>query len=317
MSNSKTSKTTVSVDSQVVVNASDVIAESSAAINPMSDLIADIESIKSDVYDFLSMPCYDLLLSVSANLTDSLFIVNKENTNPLRGTFSIFQASDYQGQSLQDITLPSVDFDALITLKFSVIIDDLRVSEYNKYLKEITDDSVVSQLVKDIDTLKTAFVSDSLRVRYANYQRVKAFLENKSADDFIVDIELDLYELDDNLRRDLLAVYQAAFKANPSLVTMGASIPLVNCNLDSIAGIDLCLEQQKQHSNSRFAFLTQTELLKCIKIARKASVSDATLYRLIARLDSTIGSKQNSGSAMAAIKMLLGVKPSKGRAKSA
>ena len=317
MSNSKTSKTTVSVDSQVVVNASDVIAESSAAINPMSDLIADIESIKSDVYDFLSMPCYDLLLSVSANLTDSLFIVNKENTNPLRGTFSLFQASDYQGQSLQDLTIPSVDFDALISLKFAVVIDDLRVSEYNKYLKEITDDSVVSQLVKDIDNLKTAFVSDSLRVRYANYQRVKAFLSSKSADDFIVDIELDLYELDDNLRRDLLAVYQAAFKANPSLVTMGASIPLVKCNLDSIAGIDQCLEQQKQHSNSRFAFLTQTELLKCIKIARKASVSDATLYRLIARLDSTIGSKQNSGSAMAAIKMLHGTKPVKGRTKSA
>lgn len=316
MPNAKNSKNTVSVDSQVV-NPSDDTVISSVTANPMDDLINEIESIKSDVYDFLSMPCYDLLLSVSANLTDSLFIVNKENTNPLRGTFSLFQASDYQGQSLQDLTIPSVDFDALITLKFSVIIDDLRVSEYNKYLKEITDDSVVSQLVKDIDTLKTAFVSDSLRVRYANYQRVKAFLSGKSADDFIVDIELDLYELDDNLRRDLLAVYQNAFKANPSLVTMGASVPLTNCNLDSIAGIDQCLEQQKQHNNSRFAFLTQTELLKCIKIARKASVSDATLYRLIARLDSTIGSKQNSGSAMAAIKMLLGVKPSKGRAKSA
>lgn len=305
----------VNADNQLVINPSDVMDSSTIVTNPMDDLIADVATIKNDAFEFIALPCYPLLLSVSANLLDSIFTPSKDNTNPLKGSFPLFSESNYTGNSLQAMDIPKIDFNALIALKFAVVVDDLKVSEYNAYLEQIKADRIISALVADINNLKSLFLSESLRVRYANYQRVKTFLSGKSADDFIVDECLDVFELPESTRAKILAVYQSSFASNPNLVTMGSSVKLTddpNCNLDTVAGIDAIATIQDQHKGSRFAFLTQEEIIKVIKLV-KNDVSASSLYKLISRLDSTVGVKQNSGSTLTTLKMLLGVKPTKGR----
>ena len=155
---------------------------------------------------------------------------------------------------------------------------------------------------------------DILR-KYQNLQRAIEFVRSHDPSEFENGEELDLWELPEHIRTKILGIYQASFKASPTLVMIGKTVNLLevdpNCSLDSIQGIDTILAVQDQHKGSKFGFIRQDELVRVIDLV-KSELNVRSLVRLVRCLDTnygSYGSSKNSTMVLANLKMLLGVKP--------
>ena len=157
---------------------------------------------------------------------------------------------------------------------------------------------------------------DILR-KYQNLQRAIEFVRSHDPSEFENGEELDLWELPEHIRTKILGIYQASFKASPTLVMIGKTVNLLevdpNCSLDSIQGIDAILAVQDQHKGAKFEFIQQDELARVIDLV-KSELNVRCLIRLVRCLDTHYGSytdSKNSTTVVANLKMLLGVKPRK------
>lgn len=129
--------------------------------------------------------------------------------------------------------------------------------------------------------------------------------------------ELDLWNLSPDIRSRILAVYQAAFKAAPTLVLEDKTILNLldrnpRCSLDTIEGIDAIIEIKDQYNKAGYGFLGKEVMNKALE-GVKNYLSVPSLTKCMSRLDTHFGGSKNCTTILTNIKMLHGISPSKGR----
>ena len=129
------------------------------------------------------------------------------------------------------------------------------------------------------------------------------------------DEALDLYKLSPDIRSRILAVYQEAFKAHPTLVlTDKTVIKLLDknprCSLDTVEGIDAIIKIKEQYKGAGYGFLGKDIMNKAFE-GVKNHLSMPSLTKCISRLDTHFGGSLNSTTILNNIKMLHGDSPTK------
>ena len=290
------------------------LAEVSIKSSHIQDIISVLRTVKDNIVDFLSLPLYHVLKNVPNPLSVPHFVVSKNNSLQIAGKAELFRQCDF----VADFTLPT-KFDKPIR---PVKPDPFTEEEQEAYCEalEAFCDWVDSNELKVnllIDKLETELLRLDIVRKYQNLQRAIEFVRSHDPSEFEHDEELDLWELPEPIRTKILGVYQAIFKASPTLIMIGKTVNLLevdpNCSLDSIQGIDTILAVQDQHKGSKFGFIRQDELIRACELV-KSELNCRSMIRLMRCLDTRYGSygpSKNSTMVLANLKMLLGVKPRK------
>ena len=289
------------------------IAEVSIKSSNIQDIISVLRTVKDNIVDFLSLPWYHVLGNIPNPLSIPHFIASKDNPLKIAGKDDLFRQCDF----VADFALPT-KFDKPIKPVKPDPFTGKKQEAYYEALEAYVfwEDSNELRVNLVIDKLETELLKLDIVQKYQNLQRAIEFVGSHDPSVFEHDEELDLYELPITVRTKILSVYQDSFKASPTLVMTGKTVNLIevdpNCSLDSIQGIDAILAVQDQHKGSKFGFIGRDELSQAINLVKNNDLNAPSLYRMVARLDSNIGGKKNARTIMAALKMLHGVKTSKG-----
>jgi hypothetical protein len=84
------------------------------------------------------------------------------------------------------------------------------------------------------------------------------------------------------------------------------------CSLDSIEGIDRIINIKNQNQSASYAFMGADVLVQAFK-AVKNELNAPTAIKMLKRLDCHLGGSKNSTTIIASLRMLYGMKPSKGK----
>ena len=277
--------------------------------NSNSDILT---SVSANIDSFLALPVYDLLAGVqSSDIVLKNFVPSKDNSHILNGTQDQFRNLDLSGFdfALPDpVDMPDVDSypDTVKGMKdFKEAMNAFKETGkvYNDSLK-----SIASRLIQH----------DIVR-KLAKLQKIVQFVQSHDPAMFDHDEELDLFDLPQTTRDKILAVYKTAFKTNPCLLMTGSTVNLLTidpaCSLDSIAGIDAIIAIKNTYPSASYAFMGSDVLTQAFK-AVKNELNAPTAIKMLKRLDCHLGGSKNSTTILASLRMLYGLKPSKGKTKA-
>jgi superfamily II DNA or RNA helicase len=290
------------------------LAEISIESSHIQDIISVLRTVKDNIVDFLNLHLYRVLGNVPNPLSIPHFVASKDNPLKIAGKEDLFRQCDF----VADFTLPTKFDKPIKPVKPDPFTDEEKETYWEALEAYIEwDDSNELKVNLLIDKLKAELLKLDIVRKYQNLQRAIEFVESHDPSEFENDEELDLWELPEPIRTKILGVYQAIFKASPTLIMIGKTVNLLevdpNCSLDSIQGIDTILAVQDQHKGSKFGFIRQDELVQVIDLV-KSELNVRSLVRLVRCLDTCYGSygaSKNSTMVLNNLKMLLGVKPRK------
>ena len=276
----------------------------------LSVVLSDLQALDNKIKQFQSLPCFDLLLRISTNLTISLFIPTKDNTNPLNGKRDLFVASKYD-HDLSVVSLPTLpDLDTMIAEHNGIDVLDVTVRLKNAFLdsdtgKQYLDCKAILNNLQKIDL-------SVLTIQYKNYQRVQSFLADTDPSMFdipIWDREFvdDLASVSKEIKDLFVGSHKLAFVHDPTITKVVVRKGVIEsktllhqfdqtvANFDSYSGILQILAKLKEYGASKKdASFFRNGINQFIAQYTKRPDFDAfILYLFLRKFDSNLGSKQN------------------------
>jgi hypothetical protein len=298
--------------------------------NSNSDLLA---TVSTNIDSFLALPCYDLLAGIQHDdIALKNFVPSKDNKHVLSGTQEQFRSLDLSGF---DFALPVKAVKPNKPVKPSEFTGKAKQTYYDDLEMwsdwDTTDDALLNV---EIDRVATRLLQHDVTRKFAKLQRVCQFVKSHDVLMFVHQEELDLFELPQTVRTKILDIYKASYKASPYLEFTGGlhRIDLTNfednvtrtnpnpitvpCSLDTVDGINSIISVKNTAPSASYGFMSK-EILGSVLESIKADCNGKTLLKIITRLDTHSGGSKNSTTILANLRMLFGIAPTKGKAKTA
>lgn len=270
-------------------------------VTDLSIVLSDLQALQAKITQFQSLPCFDLLLRVSAVLSVSLFIPTKDNSNPLNGKRDLFVASQYD-DDLSSVTLPVLpDLDTMIAVSNGIDVLDVTVRLKNAFLdsdtgKQYLDCKAIANSLSKIDLAV-------LTTQYKNYVRVQSFLADTDPAMFEIpvwdrEIVTKLSDVSQEVKNLFLQCHTKALNHFPKIVNKGTILgefDLSIANFSSYDSILMILGTMTKHNASKKDCVFWQHALNEFAIQySKRTDFDIFVYSLFLRkFDSNAGSKQN------------------------
>lgn len=267
----------------------------------LSVVLQALQALQTKIAQFQSLPCFDLLLRVSANLTVSLFIPTKDNNNPLSGKRDLFVASKFDAD-LSSIALPSLpDLDSMIADHNKIDVLDVTVRLKNAFLdsdtgKQYLDCKAIANSLSKIDLAV-------LTVQYKNYVRVQKFLADTDPAMFEIpiwdrEIVTKLSDVSQEVKNLFLQCHTRALQHFPKIVNKGVTLGEFDLSVANFSSYDSILmilgTMTKYNASKKDCVFWQHALNEFAIQYSKRTDFDIFVYSLFLRkFDSNAGSKQN------------------------
>jgi len=271
---------------------------------------ANLSTVTAAIATFKALPVYALLGNFPAVLSVSQFIVSKENTNDLKGSADLFLSTTFDAS----FDLPSLHLEPTKPVKPDPCTGAAQTAYRAAAVQWFEDDdtfqTVYGAINEEIKTVAKTLYNDSIVEKYAKYQRCISFLRSTLQADpsaFEVDDLLELNELPSTIKTKILAVYQQAFRINPVLLVVGATIDLLAadplCSLDSAEGIDRIIKVQDSYKGAKYGFVNKDLMVSVVKQV-KGSLNAPTLVKLFDSLVSNGATSKNASTILSNLKKL-------------
>lgn len=276
-----------------------------------------LATVTTSIDSFLALPVYNLLSDVPVDLSLKLFIPSKDNNSILSGTQDLWRSIDV---SQFDFTLPAKTIKPDKPIKPEPFTGKAKQDYYDSLeIWSDWDTTPEALLSIEIDRVATRLIQHDIIRKYQRLSRVCQFVSNHDPSQFEHDEELDLFDLPETTRNKILQVYKNAFKADPRLLMTGCSVNLLEidplCSLDSIDGIDRIITIKNTYPSASYAFMGSDVLTQAFKVV-KNEINAPSAIKMLKRLDCHLGGSKNSTTILASLRMLYGLKPSKGKTKA-
>ena len=274
----------------------------------------NLSDVSNSIDTLIALPVFALLADVPADLTLKLFIPNKDNPSVLSGTESKFRTLDLSGFNF---ALPSKAIKPVKPVKPEEFTGKAKQTYYD-LLESWSDWDLTEEalLNNEIDTVASRMLLHSINANLAKLARICKFVQSHDRDLFIHNEELDLWQLTQEQRTAILAVYQTHFSLSPKLNLSGSFVDLVatdaSCNLDSPEGIDAIIKIKNNNPSASYAFMSKEITAQALSSVY-GKVNILTFIKCNSRLDTHSGGSKNSTTILANLRMLFGIAPSKGK----
>jgi len=276
----------------------------------MTQSTIDLSVVTAAIAAFKALPVYALLANFPSTLSISQFVISKENTCPLKGSAELFLSVVFDAE----FTLPDLFVSPVRPIKPDPCTGAAQTAYRAAAAQWLEDDSDFKDgqgAVNDkITALARCLDHDDILRKYANYLRCISFLKSTLATDpsaFEVDDLLELNELPSAIKTKILAVYQQAFRINPVLLVVGATIDLVAadplCSLDSVDGINAIIKVQDSYKGAKYGFVNKDLMVSVVKQV-KGSLNAPTLVKLFDSLVSNGATSKNASTILSNLKKL-------------
>lgn len=278
----------------------------------LSVVLTELKELQAKINAFQSLPCFDLLLRVSQNLTVSLFIPTKDNNNPLSGKRDLFVASKFDAD-LSSIALPVLpDLDTMIADHNKIDVLDVTVRLRNSFFdsdtgKQYLDCKAIANTLDKIDFVVLA-------TQYKNYVRVQKFLSETDPSMFEIpvwdrEIVSKLSDVSQEVKNLFLQCHTKALNHFPKIVNKGTILGEFDLSVANFSSYDSILmilgTMTKYNASKKDCVFWQHALNEFAVQYSKRSDFDIFVYSLFLRkFDSNAGSKQNLTQTTASFKDL-------------
>lgn len=286
--------------------------QSETTATDLSVILNDLQALQAKITEFQQLPCFDLLLRVSANLTVSLFIPTKDNSNPLNGKRDLFVASKFD-HDLSVVNLPVLpDLDTMIADHNKIDVLDVTVRLKNAFLdsdtgKQYLDCKAIANSLSKIDLAV-------LTTQYKNFARVQKFLADTDPAMFEIpiwdrEIVSKLSDVSQEVKNLFLQCHTKALNHFPKIVNKGVTLgefDLTVANFSSYDSILMILGTMTKYNASKKDCVFWQHALNefVVQYSKRADFDPFILCLFLRKFDSNAGSKQNLTQTTASFKDL-------------
>ena len=283
-----------------------------AQTTDLSVILNDLQALQTKIVDFQALPCFDLLLRVSQNLTVYLFIPTKDNSNPLNGKRDLFVASKFE-HDLSNLVLPVLpDLDTMIADQNKIDVLDVTVRLRNAFLdsdigKQYLDCKAILNTLEKIDFTV-------LTTQYKNYVRVQKFLADTDPSMFEIpvwdrDIVTKLSDVSQEVKTLFLQCHTKALQHFPKIVNKGVTLGEFDLSVANFSSYDSILmilgTMTKYNASKKDCIFWQHALNEFVaQYSKRADFDPFVLCLFLRKFDSNAGSKQNLTQTTASFKDL-------------
>lgn len=288
-------------------------ASTENTVTDLSVVLTELQALQTKITEFQSLPCFDLLLRVSAVLSVSLFIPTKDNSNPLNGKRDLFIASQYEHDLSSLVSLPVLpDLDSMIAVSNGIDVLDVTVRLKNTFLD--SEEGKTYLACKAILNSLSKIDLTVLTTQYKNFARVQQFLADTDPSMFEIpiwdrDIVSKLSDVSQDVKNLFLSCHSKALQHFPIITRKGvkvADLDLTKCNFDSYTNITAILLAMSEHDASKkdcvFWAHGMNEFIA--QYSKLPTFDPFVLCLFLRKFDSNAGAKQNLTQTTASFKEL-------------